>query len=166
MKLASKYLLLFVASGAVCLSTSIATVAGAWETRTSPFACMTFGGVPVHRGGGIGNDGMTPMEVLCDVRDETGATKQSTTQLHIHGYDDTTVDSVFATACRTSAFFRGGACTPSVATGLGGLGDYQLNLPVAGFWATVTDFGYVVISIPPKQGNAFISGVRGIYQAD
>jgi len=167
MKPTLKYLMLFVTSGIVCLSTSIATTAAAWETRTHPSACMTLGGAPIDLAFGIQNDGAAPMVVLCAARDETGAAKQTTTALNIHGYDDTTVGSVIVAQCRSLAFATGGACGAGVSTSSPGLGNFALSVPVAGFWNanTATDFGYVFISVPAKQGSAFRSIVRGVYQA-
>jgi hypothetical protein len=136
----------------------------AW-TRNHASHCMTLGGTPIDYLWSIQNDSTTSaMLALCPIPDDDRFPKTSIRTINVHGYDGSTAASVTVAACYSDAFVTGGACGNGATSSLAGTGDYGLGAvpPAAPNNWVASDFGYIYVYIPAKQG-ASRSTLRGYY---
>ncbi len=165
----------FLTSAMAGIALGAATGASAdvlWFKRVHAADCLTVGGTPVYGDFALQNDSdSSPLTVLCAADDTETHPKHETTQLHVHGYDGSSTAIFTAQACQTYWFVGGGECDVPATNGLPlAVGQVNNHLEFEEVWNTDIDtdnehnFGYVVVSVPPKLGSS-LSSLRGLWQA-
>jgi hypothetical protein len=166
MKRTTQYAGSFIAAALAGTVLSASSDAAAWFVRSHTSACIALGGAPYDTGFSIQNDSaVSNMKLLCPATDTSSTPKATTSILNIHGYDDSSAANVKTAACRSTWAAPGGACQDGQSSS--GVGNFKLTVPTNVVWTagTAGDFGYAYINLPPKEGAAHRSNVRGIYQA-
>jgi hypothetical protein len=148
---------------ALALIASLAMDVDAKWTRNHASACTTYKGTLVDTGFAFFNDSTTQvMALLCAVSDTDRFLKQNVTQLNVHGLDGHSSMNAGAMVCRSFFHTTGGSCGPAHQSS--GVQDYTLQ-PSLSQWtsSTTADFGYLYVTIPPRQGTSNRSSFRGYY---
>lgn len=161
-------------SAAVLIATSLATVGGAHarEARIHAFDCKTFGGTPVDRDFSLQNDSTTQfMNIVCPIPDTSSFPKASIATLNIHGFDNGGTPGAIGVRgriCASTWHTTGGFCTGFETSGGAVAADYSLRLVGASRWRTdqLADFGYIHISLPPKNPQGVRASFRGYFMSD
>lgn len=136
----------------------------AFNLRKHASSCLALGGTPIDTSYAVFNNSTTAtLTMLCDIEDTASSLKQNTTNLNIHGYDGHNTQQVQAKACYSTYGATGGNCGSGVFSATG-RANYTLSPPWSAVWtsSTASDFGYIVVWLPPKDGtNA--SSLRGFW---
>lgn len=167
MKTSTTRIVAFFAAAIAGIAMGATSEASAWFARNHATKCMTQGGTPLDLNFAVQNDSTaSSMLVLCPAEDTETHPKQNTVSMNVHGYDDSTAANVTTLACRSTWDVVGGACQTGPSSA--GLGNFNMSVPTGAVWtaARASDFGYVYVSLPAKQGTAYRSMFRGTYQAN
>ena len=101
--------------------------------------------------------------VPCPFPDTSVIPKMSVTQLNVHGYDNSTKNSVIARACISYWYTDGAECGSWVYSGDSHKGDYTLSPPLTKWAANDGNFAYVAVSMDIKTSTGVMNTVRGMY---
>lgn len=134
-------------------------------TRSTVYDCKTFNGTPIDQSWALMNDSTTSsMQVLCNMPESDYYLKGDIDHLNLHARDGTTTGRVETMACASAWWTIGGWCGPKAVSGVGDVTDVTLK-PDLGQWVSNSNFGYLWIQLPPRQGTSR-SSINGFYTAD
>ena len=135
---------------------SLDNVAQANDMRSTVYNCHATGGAKVDSNFAIANNSTTSRIVLrCDVFDGFYDNKLYWNELLVHGRDGTTTGRIAAQVCRSSYSVPGGACSYNTYSSTANVKNIALSLSMTVWdYAHRFDYGYLAISIPPKQRSS------------
>jgi hypothetical protein len=110
--------------------------------------------------GAIGNGSSSAIRLVCPILDDSHLPKDQISTIYVDAFDGSASAALDARACVSFWSSVGGSCGPASASSTSGTGMITLA-PSSSVWAGfITDYGYLVINLPPISGSS-VSAVKG-----